>query len=115
MRFDPARIGVIIATGLSLYETARHGEHAWFDGALMLLTFLLVGRVLDAMMRDRARSGVDALLSQAAQGTMVVGSGGALSWVEARNLAAGMVMRVAAGERLAADGEIVSGRSRFDQ
>jgi Cu2+-exporting ATPase len=111
----PISLGVLIATGLSLYETARHGEHAWFDGALMLLTFLLIGRVLDAMMRDRARVGVDALLSQAAQGAMVVGAEGALAWTEAAKLAPGMVMRVAAGERLAADGEIVSGASRFDQ
>jgi Cu2+-exporting ATPase len=111
----PISLGVVIATGLSLYETVRHGEHAWFDGALMLLTFLLVGRVLDAMMRDRARAGVDALLSQAAQGAMVVGADGTLSWVEAARLAPGMIMRVAAGERLAADGEIVSGASRFDQ
>jgi Cu2+-exporting ATPase len=111
----PISLGVLIATGLSLYETARGGEHAWFDGALMLLTFLLMGRALDAMMRDRARAGVDALLSQAAQGAMVVGADGTLAWREAAALAPGMVMRVAAGERLAADGEIVSGRSRFDQ
>lgn len=111
----PISIGVIIATGLSLYETATHGEHAWFDGALMLLAFLLAGRVLDAMMRDRARAGVDALLSQAAQGAMVVGTDGQLTWIVSAELAPGQVMRVAAGERLAADGEIVSGASSFDQ
>jgi Cu2+-exporting ATPase len=111
----PISIGVIVATSLSLYETATHGEHAWFDGALMLLAFLLAGRVLDAMMRDRARAGVDALMSQAAQGAMVVGAGGSVAWVQAADLAPGQIMRVAAGERLAADGEIVSGISRFDQ
>ncbi len=111
----PISLGVLIATGLSFYETARGGQHAWFESALMLLTFLLIGRVLDAMMRDRARSGVDALLSQAARGAMVVGDDGRLGWIEAAGLAPGMVMRVAAGERLAADGEIVSGGSRFDQ
>ena len=111
----PISLGVLIAGGLSLYETAVGGEHAWFDAALMLLTFLLAGRVLDAMMRDRARAGVDALLSQAAQGAMVIGADGAPTWIESEALAPGMVMRVAAGERLAADGEIVSGHSRFDQ
>jgi Cu2+-exporting ATPase len=111
----PISIGVVIATGLSLYETAVGGEHAWFDGALMLLTFLLAGRVLDAMMRDRARSGIDALLSQAAQGAMVVAGDGKLAWCAATALQPGMVMRIAAGERLAADGEIVAGASRFDQ
>jgi len=111
----PISIGVIVATGLSFYEVATAGQHAWFDGALMLLTFLLAGRVLDAMMRDRARVGVDALLSQAAQGAIIVHDDGILAWLEADQLEPGMVMRVAAGERLAADGEIVAGSSRFDQ
>lgn len=111
----PISIGVTIACLLSLYETVTHGEHAWFDGALMLLAFLLAGRVLDAMMRDRARGAVDALLSQAAQGALVVRDGGALEWLPAEALEPGMVMRVAAGERLAADGIIAAGASRFDQ
>lgn len=111
----PISIGVIVASILSFYEVIVEGRHAWFDGALMLLTFLLAGRVLDAMMRDRARTGVDALLGQAAQGAMVVDDRGGLEWVKAEELRPGMVMRVAAGERLAADGEILTGSSRFDQ
>jgi Cu2+-exporting ATPase len=111
----PISLGVIIAAALSLYETWVGGAHAWFDGALMLLTFLLAGRVLDAMMRDKARSGVEALVSQAARGAQVVGSDGALSYIPSEDLQPGMVMRVATGERLAADGEIISGRSAFDQ
>ncbi|RIV89602.1 cadmium-translocating P-type ATPase [Aurantiacibacter xanthus] len=111
----PISLGVLVATGLSLYETATHGKHAWFDGALMLLTFLLAGRVLDAMMRDRARAGVDALLSQAAQGALVVSADGTTQWHAAGDLAPGMLMRVASGERLAADGTVARGASRFDQ
>lgn len=111
----PISIGVLIATGLSLYETVTHGRHAWFDGALMLITFLLAGRVLDAMMRDKARSGVDALLSQAASGAMVLTGTGTIEWIAARDLRSGMVMRIAAGERLAADGTIITGASRFDR
>src|SRR5690606_31686838 len=111
----PISIGVVLATCLSLYVTVIEGGHAWFDGALMLLTFLLAGRVLDAMMRDRARAGVDALLRQAAPGAMVVESNGSLQWHTAQDLVPGMMMRVAAGERLAADGDIVAGASRFDQ
>jgi cation transport ATPase len=54
----PISIGVTLATALSFYETVTHGAEAWFDGTLMLLFFLLAGRALDAMMRDRARAGV---------------------------------------------------------
>ncbi|PLK24359.1 heavy metal translocating P-type ATPase [Novosphingobium sp. TH158] len=111
----PITIGVTLATALSLYETFTSGHHAWFDGVLMLLFFLLAGRTLDAMMRDRARAGVDALLRQAAPGAMVVGRSGTVEWLPSRDLVPGMVMRVAAGERLAADGVISAGSSRFDK
>lgn len=111
----PISIGVTLATGLSLYETASGGHDAWFDGTLMLLLFLLAGRALDAAMRDRARAGVDALLRQASPGAMVVTAGGRLEWLAAEALVPGMILRLAAGERLAADGEIVAGSTRFDQ
>jgi len=110
----PISIGVTLATGLSLYETVTGGATAWFDGTLMLLLFLLAGRALDAAMRDKARAGVDALLRQAAPGALVLGRDGSVEWIAAPQLVPGMVMRVAAGERLAADGEIVAGRSRLD-
>ena len=111
----PISIGVILATALSFYETMTGGAEAWFDGTLMLLLFLLSGRALDAMMRDRARAGVDALLRQAPGGAMVVSDAGAAVWTASADLAPGLVMRVGAGERLAADGVIVRGASRFDQ
>ncbi|OYX95988.1 MAG: nitrogen fixation protein FixI, partial [Novosphingobium sp. 35-62-5] len=65
-------------------------------------------------MRDRARSGVDALLRQVATGTMVVAADGATRWLDTKALQPGMLMRVAAGERLAADGEVLRGQTRFD-
>lgn len=111
----PISIGVILATVLSLYETVVGGPVAWFDGTVMLLLFLLAGRTLDAAMRDRARAGVDALVRQAATGATVIGKAGDLTWIAARDLVPGMVMRVAAGERLAADGTVLRGLSRFDQ
>jgi len=111
----PISIGVTLATVLSFYETVTHGAEAWFDGTLMLLLFLLAGRALDAMMRDRARAGVDALLRQAAPGAMVVAADGTTAWLAVAELAPGMMMRVAAGERLAADGVVRRGASRLDR
>lgn len=110
----PISIGVTLTTALSLYETFTHGPHAYFDGVVMLLFFLLTGRWLDAVMRDRARDGVSALLKQRASGAMVLHTEGQSTWVDAKSLNPGMVMLVAAGERLATDGVVIEGCSRFD-
>ena len=110
----PISIGVLLASALSLYETATHGPHAYFDGAVMLLFFLLCGRWLDSVMRDRARGGITALLRNMGTGAMVLGDDGKSRWVDATVLEPGMVMLVAAGERLAADGAVARGSSRLD-
>lgn len=109
----PISIGVLLATGISLHETIIGGPHAWFDGAVMLLFFLLAGRWLDSVMRDRARDGVAALLRQSAPGALVR-TGQGTRWMAADELKPGMDMLVAAGERLAADGVIIEGNSAFD-
>ncbi|WP_353216771.1 heavy metal translocating P-type ATPase [Sandarakinorhabdus sp.] len=111
----PISIGVTLATALSLFETFTHGEHAYFDSAVMLLFFLLAGRWLDAVMRDRARDGVTALLKHMASGALVLADDGSSHWQQAGDLRAGMTMLVASGERLAADGIITQGDSHFDQ
>ena len=111
----PISIGVGLVTGLSLFEALTSGPHAYFDGAVMLLFFLLVGRLLDSVMRDRARDGVTALLQQTAAGALLLRPDGSSEWVKAEALAPGMLVRVAAGERLAADGVVERGSSTFDQ
>ena len=110
----PISIGVLLVCAISLYETATSGPHAYFDGAAMLLFFLLCGRWLDSVMRDRARGGVTALLRNMGTGAMVVGSDGRTRWVDATALVPEMVMLVAAGERLAADGVVMGGQSQID-
>ena len=110
----PISIGVLLTTGMSLYETLTNGHHAWFDGAVMLLFFLLAGRCLDSMMRVRARAGVAALLKQSAPGALVLDGQGHSHWTKAVDLRPGMRMLVAAGERLAADGRVVEGMSGMD-
>ncbi|WP_448664795.1 heavy metal translocating P-type ATPase [Sphingomonas sp. CJ20] len=110
----PISIGVTLATALSLFETITNGPHAYFDGAVMLVFFLLVGRFLDSVMRDRARQGVEALLRQTAPGGTVLLPDGTTAWRKADEIEPGMRLIVAAGERLAADGVVEQGNSSVD-
>ncbi|MGB6231038.1 MAG: heavy metal translocating P-type ATPase, partial [Litorimonas sp.] len=54
----PISLAILLACGLSVWETWHGFEHTYFDAALMLIFLLLVGRVLDA--RLRARTGLAA-------------------------------------------------------
>ena len=110
----PISIGVILATCMSLYETITGGAHAFFDSAVMLLFFLLAGRALDAEMRTRTRAGIGALLGRMGKSASVMGPDGTTRRVAAKDLAPGMLVLVAAGEALAADGEVTEGRSAID-
>jgi Cu2+-exporting ATPase len=110
----PIAIGVTIAAGMSLFETITGGEHAWFEGALMLLFFLLVGRALDQSMRYRVRDGITALARQTAPGALVIAENGTSEWHESRALRPGMQILVAAGEGFAADGVVIDGQSTLD-
>jgi Cu2+-exporting ATPase len=110
----PISIGVLLATAMSFYETAHGSEHAYFDGVVMLLFFLLAGRALDAAMRNRTRAGMSALLGRMGQSASVIQPDGTVQRVEARLLEPDMMMVVAAGEALAADGIVEVGVGAID-
>ncbi len=111
----PISIGLLLATAMSLWETFTSARYAWFDAAVMLLFFLLVGRYLDSVMRDRARAGVAALLKQSAPGALVVAPDGSHEWRPIESVAPGMTVLVAAGERVPVDGLVLAGQSSIDR
>jgi Cu2+-exporting ATPase len=111
----PISIGVTIALLMSLFESLRGGEHAYFDAAVTLLFFLLIGRTLDHMMRASARQGVARLARLAAKGGLVVGEAGTLTYVPVDEIQPGMILRIAPGERVPVDGRVVSGSSEVDR
>ncbi len=110
----PISIGVLLATALSLYETATGGTHAYFESAVMLLFFLLCGRALDAMMRTRTRAGIGALLGRMGRSASVLQADGSTRRLAAEALQPGMLILVAAGEALAADGVVEDGQGAID-
>ena len=111
----PISIGVVLTVAMSLYETATHGEHAYFDGALMLLFFLLAGRLLDSAMRARAEDGVAALLRRVPGEVLVLRPDGGTETRLASEIAPGMRVLIAAGDRIGVDGIIEAGQAHIDR
>ena len=111
----PISLAVILASAMSLFETINGGQEAYFDAAVMLLFFLLAGRYLDHMMRARARSAVSQLLSLNSAGATVIEENGHHRYVPVGDLTPGMIIFVAAGERIPVDGKVIFGTSDVDR
>ncbi|PYF00074.1 Cu2+-exporting ATPase [Rhodopseudomonas faecalis] len=111
----PISIGVILALAMSLVETINHAEHAYFDAAIMLLTFLLAGRFLDQKMRQRTRAVAGNLAALKAEtATKFVGPD-EIREVPIAAVQPGDIVLLRAGERCAVDGVVIEGRSEIDQ
>ena len=111
----PISLGVLLATGMSLFESLVGGGDAYFDAAVSLLFFLLIGRTLDYMMRSRARTAAEGLARLSSKGGHVVKEDGALHYLALDDIHPGMRIRVAAGERFPVDGAIIEGESDIDR
>jgi Cu2+-exporting ATPase len=111
----PISIGVVLALGLSVYETATHAAHVYFDSALMLLFFLLCGRYLEQAMRRKTRLFAGNLASHKAEFAHRLDGRGELTRVPVAALRPGDRVLVRPGELVAADGVILSGTSNIDE
>ena len=111
----PISIGVILALFLSVLQTVQHEKEAYFESALMLLFFLLIGRWLDHMMRLKTRAFAENLTALKAETAMKLFEDGVLREVPLSKVEAGDRVLVRPGERVSVDGTVLSGASQLDQ
>lgn len=110
----PISLAVLLAAGMSLAETMAGAKHVYFDASVMLLFFLLIGRTLDMKMRGRARMAAQNLMALRADTASVIDADGSQRVMPVEALRPGMVVAVAAGQRVPADGTVADGRSDLD-
>ena len=110
----PISIAVILAPSVSLYETFTAGQHAYFDAAVTLLFFLLVGRYLDHRVRHMARRDAAHLLAISETVATIIEQDGTTRECLPRELKSGVLVLVSPGGRVPADGTVEAGRSDLD-
>lgn len=110
----PITLAIVLAAGVSFHETWAGGAEAWFDAALSLTLFLLIGRYLDHRTRRAARSAAAALTAlEVPRATQVTDAGDVT--VATADLRVGDRVRVVAGARIPVDAEVTEGRADLDR
>ncbi len=106
-------IAIFLACVVSTLEMFRSAEYVYFDSAVMLIFFLLIGRYLDLKARKKAFS-ITAEFSLLAASFGRVYENNKIRILPTKDLQEGMILLVAAGEKIAADGVIIDGESEID-
>jgi len=110
----PISLAVILSLGMSVMQTILQTGETYYDAAVMLLFFLLIGRYLDRKMRNHARATAHNLMSYRPNKATIVTKDNGTESCPIDLLSPDMIVRVAAGERIPVDGVIMRGTSEID-
>jgi Cu2+-exporting ATPase len=110
----PISLGVVLVTTMSLVQTVQGGPYTYFDSAITLLFFLLIGRVLDHRARGQARATAERLLTLRSADVAVLQPDGTTRRCNQQSVAVGDRVLVGLGEQVGVDGVVEAGRSTLD-
>jgi len=110
-------LGTGTALAWSAFVLATQGVHGdvWFDGATMLVAFILLGRALEHRAKGRASEAIRGLLDLRVADVVALRGDGSEERIAVELLEVGDRVVVGPSDRLAVDGVVVDGHSAVDQ
>ncbi|MBT5185950.1 MAG: cadmium-translocating P-type ATPase [Kordiimonadaceae bacterium] len=110
----PISLAVILTCCMSLFQTYLQSDETYYDAAVMLLFFLLIGRYLDQKMRSHARGVAQNLMSYKVSKATLIHDDGLTEEVAIEMLTPGQTIQVIPGGKIPVDGTVLSGTSDID-
>ncbi|NOR29496.1 MAG: copper-translocating P-type ATPase [Sulfitobacter sp.] len=110
----PISLAILLATGMSLFEVLNGGAHAYFDAALSLTFFLLIGRYLDHHTRSSVRSAAKELAALEVHHAQRIEDGKAVK-TPVSSLIVGDRLLIPSGVRVPVDGRLDSAQALSDR
>ncbi len=111
----PISLAVLTTLIASIYELTAGAQHVYFDAAVSLIFFLLIGRALEQILKRRSASASDNLRSLQQSHVQRIKSDGDVEYIQAQDLAAGDIIVIPTGEQVLADGVLISDSTEIDE
>ncbi|NTV26395.1 MAG: heavy metal translocating P-type ATPase [Chlorobiaceae bacterium] len=107
-------LGSLSAYGYSIAMIFTGGE-VFFDTSAMIITFILLGRYLEAGSRLKAGSALVSLAELQPGEALLVGEDGQTRFVPLRQIVSGDLIDVLPGDRIPLDGTVTEGEADIDE
>ena len=94
-----------------------HGiePHVYFEAASVIIAFILIGRTLEARAKEGTTSAIRKLMGLRPKSVVRINSDGVGEEVSIEAIVSGDILMVRPGERIPADGSVISGHSFVDE
>ncbi|RXJ85643.1 cation-translocating P-type ATPase [Arcobacter sp. CECT 8985] len=92
----------------------EHLRFIYFDGAAVIITFVLLGRYLEARSKQKASDFLKKLMNLVPQEANIILNDGQIDTILASKLNIGNIVLVKSGEKIPSDGKIVEGKADID-
>lgn len=109
-----AAYGYSAAVTLAPQIFAEHLRFVYFDGASVIITFVLLGRLLEERSRTKATDFLKNLINLAPQSANKIQENGDLQTIPAKELHVGDIVLIKQGEKVSTDGRIIEGNADID-
>ena len=108
-------LSAYIYSSLAIFGIFGMSGHAFFETAVMLITFIRIGKYLEERVKGRASHALQKLMKLQSDKARLLSPEGKELEVNASSIHAGDKVVVRAGEVIPADGEVVEGISSVDE
>ncbi len=92
----------------------EHLRFMYFDGAAVIITFILLGRLLEERSKAKATDFLKSLMNLAPQNANLIRKNGEIKTILAKDLQVGDMVLIKQGEKVSTDALIVKGEAEID-
>ncbi|MBQ7132407.1 MAG: cadmium-translocating P-type ATPase [Oscillospiraceae bacterium] len=107
-------LGTTAAFGYSLYNLIAGKTEFYFEGAVVVITLILLGKTLETNAKSKTSSAISKLMDLSPKEAVVVRNGEEIT-IDAEKIEIGDIVIVKSGSNVAVDSVVVSGESSVDE